>query len=320
MDDFLNYLRFELFRSPLTIEAYGRDISQFADFMATREKPGFYPEQATPAQIRSWISSLALKGEEPRSIRRKIQSLRAFFKFMCRRRGLKSNPAMEIVLPKLPKPLPDFVNDRDMHNILSSNSEAASRAYTSSAPLPSSEDFMAARDHLILHLLYATGMRRAEVLSLTDDSVNIQARKIRVLGKGNKERVIPIAEELAYEISAWQTLRDEAIPHLIAPKPILATRRGPMSASTLELIIKRLLQHENAGRKSPHTLRHSFATAMLNGGADLEAVRAILGHASLSTTQIYTHLQFSDLKREYAAHPRSGSGSLSPDGNPEIKK
>lgn len=304
IQDFLNYLRHELYRSDHTVEAYERDLRQFAAFFCADPAATFHPEEVTTADIRRWLSRLADEGLSPASLRRKTQSLRAFFRFLCRRKTIPTNPASGVALAKLPKPLPDFVRDADMERILE--------------PLPPDSSLPAIRDHLILHLLYATGLRRSELLSLTDSSISADASQLRVIGKGNKERVIPIARALAQEIAQWQTLRDATWPDLPQPRPIIATMHGAMSAANLELTIKRLLRQERAGRKSPHTLRHTFATAMLNGGADLNSVRAILGHASLATTQIYTHLQTSDLKRAYtAAHPRAAgaSGSESEEKN-----
>lgn len=293
-DDFLSYLRYELYRSEHTVAAYRRDLQQFIAFFCADPSAEFIPAEVSTQDVRRWLAHLADSGEAPASLRRKTQSLRAFFRFLCRRHILKSNPAADIVLAKLPKPLPDFVRDADMERLL--------------APIPPDATLIEHRDHLILHLLYATGLRRSEILSLTDASFSHSGRELRVIGKGNKERVVPIADQLAREISNWQAVRDDAYPDLPSPRPIIATMHGHMSAPNLELIIKRLLRDERAGRKSPHTLRHTFATAMLNGGADLNSVRAILGHASLATTQIYTHLQTSDLQRTYAtAHPRAHS-------------
>lgn len=293
MKDFINYLKYELARSPHTVEAYSRDLRLFMAFCAGPDISSFDPAAVDTRLIRQWIASLAETGISPASLRRKTQSLRAYFKFLCRRDYLKSNPADDIILAKLPKPLPDFVADDDLRRMINKS------------PGSDTDDFISARDHIILHLLYATGLRRSELLALTDSHIDSSLKQIKIIGKGRKERIIPLADELITDIQRWQTIRDEELPELAAPRPIIATRNGAMSASNLEIIIKRLLKGENAGRKSPHTLRHSFATSMLNGGADINSVRAILGHSSLSTTQIYTHLQFSDLKEIYAAaHPR----------------
>lgn len=298
MDEFLSYLQYELGRSPHTVEAYARDLRQFIEFCTGRDTSRFDPSLTDTRIIRQWIATLAESGDAPASLRRKTQSLRAYFKFLCRRGELTSNPADDVILAKLPKPLPDFVADKDLLRLIESET-----------PDSDSTDFTTARDHIILHLLYATGMRRSELLALTDRHIDLSLRQIKIMGKGRKERIIPIADALISDLGRWQTIRDAKLPDLPEPRPIVATRNGHMSASNLELIIKRLLKNENAGRKSPHTLRHSFATSMLNGGADLNSVRAILGHSSLSTTQIYTHLQFSDLRQIYsAAHPRGKRG------------
>lgn len=296
LQDFINYMRFELYRSDHTVEAYGRDIQQFITFFCADPAASFDPSEVTTTDVRRWIAHLADRGEAAASLRRKTQSLRAFFKFLCRRKILKANPAQSVILAKLPKPLPDFVRDSDMEKLLESDTDIMSDG-ASAGQL---------RDHLILHLLYATGLRRAELLQLTDANIELPSRRLKVLGKGRKERIVPIADDLAEEIQRWQTVRDATFPDLSDPKPIIATKFGAMSISNLEVTIKRLLRNENAGRRSPHTLRHTFATAMLNGGADLNSVRAILGHSSIATTQIYTHLQTSDIQQAYqAAHPRA---------------
>lgn len=324
MQDFLNYLRYELSRSEHTIAAYRRDLEQFIAFGSQlcgktqqdsiSKTPALNPATSDTQLIRRWIASLAEAGDAPASLRRKTQSLRAYFRFLCRRGVLKVNPADSIVLAKLPKPLPDFVRAEDMQRLIGNDSQprkADSEDINNSSAATS--DFISARDHIILHLLYATGLRRSELLSLTDKDIYISGKQMKIFGKGRKERIVPIADQLIEDIKNWQRIRDDALPDLQAPRPIIATRHGRMSESSIELIIKRLLKSENAGRKSPHTLRHSFATAMLNGGADLNSVRAILGHSSLATTQKYTHLQFSDIKDIYEkSHPRARNTSGGP--------
>lgn len=315
LSDFETYMRFELNRSPLTVESYLRDIRSFAYFLNPENRGTTDPAGVSTSDIRNWVAHLASSGIGARSLRRKIQSIRAFYRFLIRRKGYTFNPSQEIILPKIPKYLPDFIKEKDLLNLVDSM-DSALQSHGSDTMLPLNEkekmpkdnketDLKEARNHLILHLLYATGLRRAELLSLTDDSVSISAASIKVVGKGSKQRIIPIARQLADEIHVWQQLRDKAYPDLPAPKAIIATKHGRMSASNLELIIHRLLEKENVGRKSPHTLRHSFATSMLNAGADLNAVKSILGHSSIAMTQIYTHLQFSDLRATYrSAHPR----------------
>lgn len=289
------------------------------------------------------------RGDKPASLRRRTQSLRAYFHWLLRQGVVKSNPAADITLAKLPKPLPHFVRANELEELLDKLEEQKNHDTTDSIDdrandrednisyrgeengaddregsrevyaeedtvenaekntlSPDAEDWTTARDHLILHLLYATGIRRAEAIALTDDDFSPRRRELRILGKGRKQRIIPLADELTEELLRWQRLRDGKWPHLAKPAHILVTTRGPMSASTLEVIVRRLLAGTATDRKSPHTLRHSFATAMLNGGADLDSVREMLGHASVATTQIYTHLSIEDIKKAYkSAHPRN---------------
>lgn len=289
------------------------------------------------------------RGDKPASLRRRTQSLRAYFHWLLRQGVVKSNPAADITLAKLPKPLPHFVRANELEELLDKLEEQKNHDTTDSIDdrandrednisyrgeengaddregsrevyaeedtvenaekntlSPDAEDWTTARDHLILHLLYATGIRRAEAIALTDDDFSPRRRELRILGKGRKQRIIPLADELTEELLRWQRLRDGKWPHLAKPAHILVTTRGPMSASTLEVIVRRLLAGTSTDRKSPHTLRHSFATAMLNGGADLDSVKEMLGHASVATTQIYTHLSIEDIKKAYkSAHPRN---------------
>lgn len=304
--DFENYLRYELYRSPHTADAYLRDLNAFINFRCA-DTEAFNPKTITAHDIRHWIAVLSQKGDSPRTLRRKTQSLRAFFRYLCRRHGYADNPADEIILAKIPKHLPDFIKDADMIRLIYTAQENETSENSPQFDTQKYTDPLAQRNHLLLHILYATGMRRAEVISLTDNSISFSNNTIRVVGKGNKERVIPIAPLLSKEIQEWIPVRDELFPDLDSPRPIIATRFGKMSPANIEIIINRLLNDETVAQKSPHTLRHSFATSMLNSGADLNSVRAILGHTSLSTTQIYTHLQFSDLRNIYSkAHPRAG--------------
>lgn len=287
---FLQEMRTELMRSPLTVDAYGRDLRQFAAWFAP-DSP-FSPLEVELQHIRAWISSLAADGASPATIRRKTQSLRAFFRW-GRRRGIFShNPADKVILAKLPKPLPNFIKEDEMEEILS---------------LPC-ETFADRRAHIVLTMLYSLGLRQAELLALTDADINIASGEARVTGKRSKQRVVPLPRPLCYEILQWQQERDARFPNLPSPAPLIAGPHGALSKYTLYTIVRDALASASTGRKSPHTLRHTFATAMLNDGSDLDAVREMLGHSSIATTQIYTHLSFKQLLQNYrGAHPRSGS-------------
>lgn len=293
MDDFLSYLRLELNRSPLTVEAYQHDIAQFADWLGVASQALVIPDAVTANDIRAWISSLASGSVSPSSLRRKVQSLRALFRWAAKRKLIPSNPADPVVLAKTPKYLPRIVRHDEIENLLSS--------------IPT-DDPNGLRQHLAVNIIYSLGLRQAELLSLTDADIRPASAgyELRVLGKGDKQRIIPLPDSLMQEIKLWQTVRDSVYPDLPAPAPLIAGRNGHIAKETLYKWIHTLLQNTSASRKSPHTLRHSFATSMVANGANLDAVRAILGHASLSTTQIYTHLSPAQIRQAYInSHPRA---------------
>ena len=292
-EEFLHYLRSELNRSPLTVEAYCRDIREFADWLGAGPSDLLRPDAVMPNDIRRWLGDLSLKGISRASLRRKTQSLRAFFRWGMISGKLGVNPAQDVALAKTPRHLPDIVKSSEMEKILDAG---ASRE----------DNVGMARTHLILSMLYGLGLRQAELLALTDADFRNGGRELRVFGKGSKERVIPVPDELYEEIRAWRQVRDDAYPGLPSPRPLIANRNGAISKSTLYLAVKNALAGTSADRRSPHTLRHAFATSLLADGASLDAVRQLLGHASLATTQIYTHLTPDELRRAYTfAHPRA---------------
>ncbi len=297
---FENYLKYELNRSLLTVEAYMRDLREFAIWLSGGEIDIFNPRDVTPTDIRAWISSMARRSSAT-TIRRKTQSLRAFFRWMVKTGYIDTNPASNVILAKISKPLPEFVRENEMENLLLDKP---------SSDLSESDNLknhaIRLRNHLILNFLYSTGLRQAELLLLDDSHISLTRLEAKVTGKRNKQRVVPIAPELAEEIKEWQQLRDKIYPDLPSPAPLLPGRTGKMSKPALYKIVHDGLASTGSAKKSPHVLRHTFATAMLNDGANLDTVREMLGHASLATTQIYTHLSFRELKKNYdSAHPRA---------------
>ena len=288
--EFLRYLSLELNRSRLTVEAYEADLRGFNDFMMKSGVPvsdaGFFvPSAIGSSDIREWMASLSESGHSPVTIRRKVQSLRAYFKFLVRRGEIHSNPAAGVALPKVSRRLPSIAGHDDIVRTLGEGDM---------------------QESLIMKILYGCGLRRSELIAVSDPDINPYSRELKILGKGGKHRVIPLPAPLLEDIGEWQRERDRLYPDLPEPRPLLATSRGRMSASTLYSIVRRALAGCPAEKKSPHTLRHSFATQLLNSGADINSVKSLLGHASLGATQIYTHLAFSELSREWAkAHPRS---------------
>lgn len=287
IERFEEYMRLELNRSRHTIEAYLRDIRQFAEWLGGGDS--FDASSVTTADIRAWLSSLA-SSDSPLTLRRKAQSLRAYFHWLLKIGAVTHNPAADVTLAKAPKRLPEFVKEQEMEDLLQQ---------------PDTHDFRHHRAYIIMLMLYSTGIRQDELIKLTDADIDFSLREAKVTGKRSKQRVVPLPTELMQEIARWQKLRDERYPDLESPKPLIAGANGAISKSSLYKIVKEQLSATSSGKKSPHVLRHTFATAMLNNGASLDSVREFLGHSSLSTTQIYTHLSFNELKKSYTAHPRS---------------
>lgn len=304
-------MRRELNRSENTVAAYERDLRQFASWITgSGDARAFDPASVTAADIRAWLSLIAAT-DSPVTIRRKTSALRAFFRWMMRNGFTDVNPASDIVLAKRRRDLPEIVGEKEMESILASDGEvdsatAASERDDSASDDKDKEKYLRERREIILGILYDTGLRESELLGITDRDIDLTAREMKVTGKRNKQRIIPLPESLAARIARWRKIRDTWNPGLPAPAPLIPGRDGPMSRMQLYRIVHDALESTSATRKSPHTLRHSFATAMLNGGANLDVVKEMLGHASLSTTQIYTHLSFDELLRSYrASHPRS---------------
>lgn len=273
------------------MEAYEADLRGFNEFIKESGIPtddaGFFIASAvTTADIREWMASLSEAGTAPTSIRRKVQSLRAYFKYMMKRGEIKGNPAANVLLPKSGRKLPTIATHDDIKQSLEASQTTV--------------------DALAIEMLYGCGLRRSELLAINDDDINPFTRELKILGKGNKHRVLPLPEPLMEKIREWQKERDALYPDLPTPKPLMATKRGRMSTFKLYHIVKEALKGSNAEKKSPHTLRHSFATQLLNSGAEINSVKNLLGHSSLGATQIYTHVAFGELKRDWTkAHPRA---------------
>ena len=301
--EFLRYLSLELYRSPHTVEAYSADLREFNQYVSQTgvimdDAGCFIPSGVLPSHVRGWIASMAEDGISARSIRRKLQSLRSYFKYECRRDETLKNPLSGITLPKQAKKLPEFARPGELQEILGGTEKT--------------------RDRLIVMMLYGCGLRRSELLGITDADIQEGRRELRILGKGNKTRVIPLTDELLGAIRDQQRERDEKFPELHHPRPLIATSRGAMSVSGLYKIVNSLLAPSTASKKSPHTLRHTFATSLLNAGADINSVKELLGHASLGATQIYTHVAFKDMQKDWKkAHPRGGEKE---EGEEKVRK
>ncbi len=299
IEQFLSHLSLELGYSANTVEAYGRDLEQWATF-ATGDKPEtLRPLDVTRSDLRLWVAHLASTGTTPRTIKRKVSSLRSFYRFLLRNGHVSVNPAARLTLPKPSKVLPVYVRSEETQGILD-------------APVPD-DDFASVRDRLILDILYSTGMRCSELIGLKDADVDTARGELKVLGKRNKERVIPFGPELAQAIDAYRELRDAsgltAISRHDLTAPLMVKNDGePLYRKMVYNVVHRLLSEggAHAARLSPHVMRHSMATDMLNSGAPIASVQQLLGHASLTSTQVYTHVTYRDLKHNYQlAHPRA---------------
>ena len=280
---FLTYIRCELNLSAHTVLSYKGDLNQWLSYIG---------EDSDPAgtdinDLRGWVALLATDGLSQRSIRRKIQTLRAFFAFMMKRYGLKNNPAAELTPGRMAKTLPRTIAPQITSRVIDTQIDET--------------DFTAVRDRLAVDMLYSTGMRASELTGLLDTDVNCNSCELKVLGKRNKERIIPFGNELRQMIDQYRKLR----PATASPAFFVRPDGRQMSYGVLRGIVRREFAGSGAS-PTPHCLRHSFATDMLNDGAGLNAVKDLLGHASLSTTQIYTHLSYSEIKQNYQlAHPRA---------------
>lgn len=290
VQSFLQYIRFEKRFSANTVLAYENDLKQFFEFQKKLyevEAPG----DINQSMVRSWMVSMMEKGVGARSVNRKITSLKTFYKFLLRRGDVKTNPLLKVISPKVSKRLPVFVDEAKMKLLFTE--------------VNFGDGFDAIRDRLILELLYATGMRRAELIGLTDERIDLYQCQVKVLGKRNKERIIPFTSKLKDLIEEYLIARKEIAPF---PASFFVSSKGISMYPKMvyRIVTERLSAVTTLDKKSPHILRHTFATHMLNHGADINSVKELLGHANLSATQVYTHNTIEKLKEVYKqAHPRA---------------
>ncbi len=291
IEQFIQYLQFEKRFSPLTVTAYQKDLNQFLVFLALSESELLI---VTHQQVRSWMVELMDQGNEAKTINRKISSLRSFYKFLQRNELIRANPMNQVRAPKIPKRLPVVITEQKMDTLLDGGFNFI-------------DGFSGLRDRLIIELLYGTGIRLAELVGLKDEDVDIYEQQIRVLGKRNKQRIIPVHSSLAKLITDYKFQKlSQNFDN--KSKTLIVTDNGRDVYSkfvyrTVRTVLSTVSTHD---KKSPHILRHSFATSLLNRGADLNAIKELLGHSSLAATQVYTHNSVEKLKAIYKqAHPKA---------------
>jgi len=291
IESFLRYLQYEKNYSSHTVESYSNDLYQFKQFVFGEET--LDPVKIDAVWIRRWMVSLMEEGYSPLSVNRKLSSLKSFFKYLCKYKYIETSPVKNLRGPKTTKPLPHFVKDLDMGKLFSEWDGA--------------DAFEGERDKAILDVFYTTGIRCAELVGLKNEDVDFHAKLIKVTGKRDKQRLIPFSDTLKETMQSYINIRSETIDSP-ADNAFFVRKNGKKLSNSIvyNIVNKRLSEIPNLSKKSPHVLRHTFATSMLNNGADLNAVKELLGHASLSSTEVYTHTTFEELKKVYhQAHPRA---------------
>ena len=288
---FLDYLRLERNYSEKTIVSYRTDLLEFEEYFKKVDAELDFARVDADV-VRNWMVSLMDDGRAATSVNRKLSSLRSFYRFLLKRKVVSVDPMLKVVGPKKKKPLPSFVREKDMDRLLDE--------------LLFDESFEGCRDRMILEVFYATGMRRSELMGLNDADVDLSAKLIKVTGKRNKQRLIPFGDELAEDLLNYIKVRNETLSQGAEAFFVLKNGARMYSEAIYRLVRRYLSGVVTLKKRSPHVLRHTFATAMLNGKAELRAVKELLGHESLATTEVYTHTTFEELKKVYEqAHPRA---------------
>ena len=303
---FLDYIAIEKRYSPRTVKEYGDDLRAWCAFLGwTLEE--FDPKEVDAEDVKGWMMQMLEAGQSPRSVKRRLSAVKSLYRFLLGLGLVKVNITSMVILPKVDKPLPIFFRESEME------------AFKEQNKVPSYEEGMdkadwleAMRDYLLVEMLYQTGMRRAELAALEDKDVDVQGRQIRVFGKRRKERMVPMGEQLAQMVEEYLQVKREILSGCDGFGIFLVRKKRngewvALGASGIYNIVRARMGDVSTLKKhSPHVLRHTFATTMLNNGADVRTIQTLLGHSSLEATQVYTHTTFDQVKQIYeAAHPRS---------------
>jgi integrase/recombinase XerC len=289
LEKFLEYLSYEKHYSSLTITAYQNDLKQFESYL--EKSFGIALLEVDSFQVRSWVVQLKNDGMKNKTIHRKVSSVKSFFKFLLKIGEVEVNPTAKVALPKTESRLPDFVREEDMRRLLGQLEADV-------------VDFDSLTRFVVFLLLYATGMRRAELINLKAEAVDLSSETIKVLGKRNKERIIPIEKNIQDKLRSYEQAKSEMG---VAGLTFFVNSKGEKLTEKFvyQLVNNYLSMVPSLKKRSPHVLRHTFATQMLENGADLMAIKDLLGHESLSSTQVYTHNTIEKLKQVYkSAHPK----------------
>lgn len=288
---FLHYLESERNYSEKTLVSYGNDLLQFEGYLKIN-CPDVGYQNVDSDIIRGWVMHLMDNGYSETSVNRKLSSLRSFYKFLLKKKVVKADPLRLVSGPKKKKPLPVFVRETDMDKLLDE--------------VDFGEDFQGVRDKLILQMFYETGVRLSELVSLNDSDVDLSTQLVKVTGKRNKQRYVPFGMPLKTALERYLLLRKDACDRVDDAFFVRKDGRRLSPVIVYEVVKRNLSKVVTLKKRSPHVLRHSFATAMLNNDAGLESVKELLGHESLTTTEVYTHTTFEELKKVYKqAHPRA---------------
>ena len=291
IDSFLKYLQFEKRVSPHTLLAYKTDLQQFSAFIQSTFAE-FKPEAADYGMIRSWIINLVEGKIEALSVNRKIACLRSFYKFLLRQECIGKDPMLKIKGLKTKKQLPSFVKEGDMIALLDHSDFNGG--------------FRSIREKLVLELFYATGIRLSELISLKENQIDLRNQTIKVIGKRNKERVIPFSKGIVPIINEYISIRNKEIEVKEHGFLFVTDKGEPCYPMLIYRSIKTYLKNTSSEKQSPHVLRHTYATHLLNKGAEINAVKDLLGHSSLAATQVYTHNSMEKLKKVFdQAHPKA---------------